>query len=400
MKPFVHYSPTSLHCGPGKISEIGAHAQKIGTRPLLVTGKNSARKSGLLDKVVSSLKEKDITPVVFEGIEPNPRNTTVNDAAELGRSKNVDFIIALGGGSTMDASKCIASIIPQPGIDSWDLTIGQKYAGQIGAPLSIVAIPTTAATASEVTQYAVLSNISVNGKSVIAHDLLRPKISILDPELTLSVPAYATADHSCDILSHIFENYILGGNDSIIADRYSEALIKTVIEDTPRAIHKENELHARSNLQWAATLALNGIQLAGRDPSEFPLHSMEHACSGTYPDLAHGRGLAVLFPAYFQWLIKNNRAVERFARLARKVFGSTETNDSKAAQVWCHSFNEWLNSIGSFHCLPKAGVKKESFDSIAHYAVSTYGTNGVLNALGALTKENIVTIFEMTMEQG
>lgn len=399
MKPFTIWNPTRILFGSEHAEAFAEGVAKLGKKAMIVIGGGSVKKLGYLDQVVSALSKKSITTKIFEGIEPNPNAPTIDRAAAEGKAFGADVIIAIGGGSTMDAAKAIAGLIKTGEKEIWPFVVGQPKAGQLADALPIVCIPTTAATASEVTPYSVVSYYERNEKSVLAHEFFKPLISWINPAFTVDVPKTTTADGAADILSHVFENYLLGGNDSPLADGYTETVIRTVIHTLPKTLSDPKNIELRANLLWASTLALNGYQLAGRNPAEFVLHSMEHALSGYQSNLAHGRGLATLYPSYFRWLLKHERGVDRLARFGRQIFDVKETNDQKAALQGIEAFEAWLKSVGLYQSLEALGFKPAQYQEIANYCVKVYGTNGQLNALGALTPAEIVTIFEGTQRQ-
>jgi len=282
---------------------------------------------GILDQVSGALTQAGIKFTHFSGIEPNPEAATINRATTALRAAQADFVVALGGGSVIDASKAIAALAPSGENDIWPFVLGESRAFQLKGALPIAAITTTAATASEVTPYAVISNRAARGKSMLIAEFLKPLTAWLNPAFTVGLSPRTTQDGAADILSHVFENYLLGGNDSAIADRYSEGVMSTVIETLPRLLASPSDLAARGNLQWTATLALNDYQNAGRKPAQFVLHLIEHALSAFRPELAHGRGLATLYPAYFRWLLSEGRAVDRLAQLGERLFGLTGSDN-------------------------------------------------------------------------
>jgi alcohol dehydrogenase YqhD (iron-dependent ADH family) len=308
-------------------------------------------------------------------------------------------VVPVGGGSAMDASKAIAALIKTGEKDVWPFVAGQPKAGKLTGAIPVAAVPTTAATASEVTQYAVISHYEQNEKSTLAHDFLKPQAAWINPAFTTGVPKTTTADGGADILSHVFENYLLGGNDSPLADGYSEAVIRTVIDALPRVLTEPTDVALRGRLLWASTLALNGYQQAGRQASEYVLHSMEHALSGFKSDLAHGRGLATLYPSYFRWLIETGRAKDRLAKLARNIFGVSGPDVDTSANLFVTRFEGWLRETGLYQSLESLGFDPKRYPAVAAYCVKVYGTDGQLNALGALTPADIVRIFEGTARQ-
>lgn len=196
----------------------------------------------------------------------------------------------------------------------------------------------------------------------------------------------------------MIENYLLGGEASPLADRYSESVIATVVETLPKLLIAPDDVAARGDLMWASTLALNDYQVAGRQPSQFVLHSMEHALSAFQPDLAHGRGLATLYPAYFRWLLENGRAEARFAQLGRRIFG-LDGEGSALAAAFIERFEQWLGANGLLQTLEEVGIHESDYAAISDYAVRVYGDGRQLQALGSLSAASIVEIFQATAKQ-
>lgn len=399
MNSFEVHIPTRIYFGEDKSGPFFDQLRQYGTHALLVIGGGSVKRTGYLDEVSSHLKKRGISITFFEGIEPNPHAQTIDRAAALGKDRGVDFVLAFGGGSVMDASKAIAGLIHNNEKEIWPFVLGEPKHKTMKGALPIAAIPTTAATASEVTAYAVISNPEVKGKSPVGYDFFKPAASWLNPAYHISLPLETTRDGASDILSHVFENYLLGGNDSPPADYYSEGVMKTVIDTLPH-VEKDPENEAlRGQLLWASTLALSTIQVAGRKPSVFILHNLEHSLSGYNPNLAHGRGLAILYPAYFKWMMENNRAVDRLARLGRQLFDIETDNDDEAAAEFIAFFENWLIENGLYNTLSDVDISEDAYAEIADYAIRIYGGGKPLNALGPLSKDDIVTIFGMTEEQ-
>ncbi len=400
MHPFELHIPTRIFFGKEKASSFFEHLPEYGKKCLLVIGGGSVKRLGFLDEVQNHLNRNGVESVLFEGIEPNPHSKTINKAAGIGKSENVEFVLALGGGSVMDASKAIAGMIHDDLDDIWPYTVGGPKYRQITGALPVACIPTTAATASEVTAHAVISNPEVKGKSPISYPFMKPLASWLNPAYHTSLPLTTTRDGASDILSHVFENYLLGGNDSDLADRYSEGVMETVIDILPKIeLDPENE-HLRGQMLWASTMALNNMQVAGRKAAPFTLHNLEHALSGQNPDLAHGRGLAILYPAYFRWLLKNDRVTDRLALLGKRLFGLSKPDQTESALEFIESFEGWLKDNGLYERLSDQGIPKKAFGDVADYAIKTYGGGkDKLSAAGPLTRENIIEIFEMTEEQ-
>lgn len=400
MNPFELHIPTRLYYGKEKAEAFFEQLPEYGKKVLLVIGGGSVKRLGYLSEVQNHLKNNNIEAVLFEGIEANPHSETINKAAKIGKNESVDFVLALGGGSVMDASKAIAGLIHDNVDDIWPYTVGGPKYRQITGALPVACIPTTAATASEVTAHAVISNPTVKGKAPVSYPFMKPAASWLNPAYHTSLPLTTTRDGASDILSHVFENYLLGGNDSDPADRYSEGVMQTVLETLPKLVLNPENEHLRGQLLWSSTMALNGMQISGRQPAPFTLHNLEHALSGQNPNLAHGRGLAILYPAYFRWLYKNDRVIDRMALLAKRLFGVAKSDQKANAMAFIEKFEGWLKQNDLYERLSDQDIPKSAFGDVADYAIKTYGGGrGKLSAAGSLTRENIIEIFEMTENQ-
>ncbi|MEX0647892.1 MAG: iron-containing alcohol dehydrogenase [Balneolaceae bacterium] len=400
MHSFELHIPTQIYYGKEKATVFFEQLSSHGKKAFIVIGGGSVKKAGYLNDVQTQLKINSIESVLFEGIEANPRSQTINKAAKEGKQAGIDFVLALGGGSVMDASKAIAGLIHDDADDIWPYTVGGKKYREMKGALPVAAIPTTAATASEVTAYAVISNPEVKGKSSLGYPFLKPVAAWLNPAFHTSIPAITTRDGAADILSHVFENYLLGGDESALADRYSEGIMLTVMKTLPEIETEPTNEHLRGQMMWASTLALNGMQQAGRKVSPFTLHNLEHSLSGQNPELSHGRGLATLYPAYFRWLWENDRVKDRLAQLGERLFNVSETDISKAAMEFIDRFEEWLQENTLYQRLSDVGISKEVYGDVADYAIETYGGGtGQLTAAGPLTREYILEIFEKTEEQ-
>lgn len=396
MHDFQQFSPTRIFFGDSLEEDFYTAAAAVATKVLLVTGGTSAERLGYRQRVQAGFTAVGIEVVHFPGIEPNPHAATIDRAADIGRREKVGAVVALGGGSAMDASKGIAALINNGEPHIWPYVLGQPKAGTLTGAVPVLAIPTTAATASEVTPFAVISDPPTNGKATLAYDFLRPTLSWLNPKFTVDLPATVTADGASDILSHVLENYLVGDDASPLADAYSEGVMQTVVNDLPLLLKDLKNVELRARLLWASDLALNGYQSAGRRPGAFCLHAMEHALSGFKPDLAHGRGLATLYPPYLKFLHDNNRNRNRIARLGRKVFGVTNDDDETASLACIDRMVRWLKENELHQSLHDLGFDPAQFKAIAEYTVKTYGDGKQLNACGPLTVGQIEDIFRQT----
>jgi alcohol dehydrogenase YqhD (iron-dependent ADH family) len=362
--PFDFHLPTKIYFGPGKIGNIGKYLQPAGKKALIVCGHSSMRRLGILDKVMSLLEKSNIDSEAFEGIEPNPRNTTCDKAAQLAREKGCDMVIGLGGGSSMDAAKAIA-VGARTGFPIWDFvyTTPGKMRRKITEALPIICIPTVAATGSEADSGGIITNWETHEKTGIWGQALFPTISVVDPELTITCPPDYTADGGVDIVAHVIEGYFTGTTEAFLQDRLSEAIIKTVINYLPRAIKNGNDLEARTHLSWCSSLALSGLVNSGRGGS-YPLHGMEHVVSAHY-DISHGRGLALLLPALMDYTMP--ACPEKYVELGQNVFDLTfDTDDiNHAAKLSIDAMKGWLASIGRYITFTDLGIDDSKFEIMA-----------------------------------
>lgn len=398
MNSFTIHTPTRLFFGGDQLKAFATAAASLGRHAFLVTGGGTVERLGFLGEVTAALTTAGLQLSIFRGIEPNPEAATINRAATEARAAGADFVVALGGGSVIDSAKAIAALVHASETDIWPFVLGEPRAFQLKGALPIAAIPTTAATASEVTPYAVISSRAARGKSILIAEFLKPQAAWLNPAYTTGLSPTTTRDGAADIFSHVIENYLLGGNDSPLADRYAEGVIATVLETLPRLLAQPTDVAARGNLLWASTLALNDYQNAGRTPAQFVLHSIEHSLSAFHPELAHGRGLATLYPAYFRWLLAHGRAQDRLAQLGTRLFALTGTEAARA-EGFIARFEQWLSDNGLLQSLGDLGFKDTEFPAIADYAVRTYGDGRQLEALGALPPTEIIAILQATHRQ-
>ena len=399
VQPFTIYTPTRLFFGADQLGAFAQAVSGLGSRAFVMTGGGTVERLGYLQQLSDALTAAGVSTMHFAGVEANPDSATINRAAAEARQGGADLVLALGGGSVMDAAKAVAALAVTDEPDIWPFVIGEPRALALGEALPIAAVPTTAATASEVTHYAVVSNRDERGKSLLTGEFLKPLAAWLNPVFTLGLSPTTTSDGAADILSHVFESYLLGGSDSVLADRYSEGVMETVLRMLPRVLNDPADLAARGTLMWAATLALNDYQAAGRRPAQFVLHSIEHALSAWCPELAHGRGLATLYPAYFRWLLANGRAQDRFAQLGARLFG-LGSSEAKQAEGFVERFERWLSENGLYQSLTDLGFAADDYPAIADYAVRTSGDGKQLDALGALPAAEIVAILKDTARQG
>ena len=397
MLPFDFQLPTKIYFGPGKINNIGKYLKPVGKKALIVTGKSSMRKLGVLDKVANLLKKARIESVVFEGIEPNPRHTTCDKAAALARDEGCDFVIGLGGGSAMDAAKGIA-ITAKTGHSVWDYVYSgpDKPQRRIDIALPIVCIPTVAATGSEADSGGIISNWETHEKTGIWGPVLFPTLSIVDPELTTTCPPDYTADGGVDIITHVMESYFTSTAKAYLQDRLTEAVIKTVMKYLPRAMKNGSDIEARTHLSWSSTVALSGLVNSGRG-GYYPLHALEHVVSAHY-DISHGLGLALLLPALMDYTV--SARPEKFIEMGENIFGlrlDTEDPDH-AARISIDAMKGWLASIGRLLTFTDLGIDDSKFDLMADDVVRLYMRDkDHLQNPRSINRYGVLEIFRMTL---
>lgn len=326
MNNFSYISPTRYIFGHGAEEKAGELAKANSmTRVMLVYGKGSVVRSGLLDRVKKSLSDSGIESIELGGVQPNPTDEKVYDGIALGRENGVDGIIAVGGGSAIDTAKAIAAGILYDG-DFWDFYTG-KTAVENALPIGVVL---TIPAGSEGSGNSVITHRNGMKKLSLRTDMaLRPKFSCLNPELTFTLPPYQTACGICDMMIHIFERYFSPTTGVEVTDRVAEGLIKAIMTEAPKVLADPHDYDARANIMWSGTLAHNGLCGTGR-AEDWASHFMEHEVSALYPEVAHGAGLAVMVPAWMTYVSRTNPG--KVAQLARRVLDVNEEDDTKAAR--------------------------------------------------------------------
>ncbi|MDI3328871.1 MAG: iron-containing alcohol dehydrogenase [Alicyclobacillaceae bacterium] len=400
MIPFSLHIPTKIYFGPGRVEEVGDIVKQYAGRVLLVTGRTSAKKTGVLDRVADRLREAGVEFVLFDKIEPNPRTSTVDEGGRIAREEGCQLVLALGGGSAMDAAKAIATValsgLPIYEYMSGNRTGRWKELLPIQEALPVITVPTLAATGSESNSTAVITNWETKEKSGIRGPALFPKAAILDPELTYTVPANYTADGAVDMFTHLYEGYLTGDEHAHVQDELTEGLMRNVVRFARKAIERPDHEEARAHLLWTSTLALNGITNAGRGGS-YPVHQMEHTVSAYY-DISHGRGLAILAPAYFRLIVLEDRP-RRLARLGRQVFQVTAGDDRRAAEATIEAFEAWLREIGAFDTLKGVGVRREDLRMMAEETIRVGGKGEkYLAGTRPIGVEEVLRVYEAAYE--
>lgn len=395
MHNFQLSMPTRIIFGRGEVENAGAEAAKLAGKVMLVTGRTSTRKTGVLQRVMHSLEAAGVEVVLYDKIEPNPRTHTVDQGGRIAREAGCELIIGLGGGSPMDAAKAIATVA-KSGHPSHEYITGNKTGRwrellPVQEALPIMTIPTLAATGSEANNGGVLTHEATKEKGAFSGPALFPKVTIIDPELTYTVSPEYTADGAVDVFTHLYEAYLTGAEEARVQDHLTEGLIRAAVENGPIAVAEPENYEARAALMWASTLALIGIAGAGRGGS-FPVHQMEHTLSAYY-DISHGRGLAILTPAYFK-RVADDRP-HRLARMGRHCFGVTATDDRLAAAETIERVIEWFRSMNVHLKMSDLGIARDSLLPMAEEAVRVGGRGqGYIPATRPLDVREVVAIYE------
>ncbi|AXQ77643.1 iron-containing alcohol dehydrogenase [Streptococcus chenjunshii] len=355
MENFRLCIPTDIRFGKERLSELPEALETFGKRVLFVYGGGSIKKIGLYTKLMALLKKNDFIVAELSGVEPNPRIESVREGIAIARQQQVDVILAVGGGSVIDASKVIAAGVYYDG-DAWDLITNKNL---VGEALPLVTILTLAATGTEMNRNAVISNLATKEKRGTSGWELIPRVSFLDPSLTYTVSKWQTAAGSADMMSHLFEQYFNRTEGTDVQDSIAEGLLKTIITHAPVAIREPENYISRANLLWASTLALNGLVGQGRSGA-WSCHAIEHELSAYY-DITHGIGLAVITPRWMKYCIDRDASTHaKFADYARNVWGLTDGTDKELAQKAVRqTYRFFKDQLGIPMTLPEVGIKTQ-----------------------------------------
>ena len=389
MQNFTFYSPTYFMFGKDTEDRAGELVKRFGgTKVLIHYGGGSAERSGLLGRVRRSLEAEGISYVELGGVRPNPRSGLVYEGIELVKKENVDFILAVGGGSTIDSSKAIAAGSLYDG-DFWDFYCGKM----IENALPVGTILTIAAAGSEGSPDSVITNEKGMFKRGASGDAIRPRFSILDPALTQTLPPYQTAAGITDILAHLHERYLTNTKDVEVTDRLIEGLMLTMIHEGPRVIADPDNYEARANIMWAGMMAHNNSCGVGRT-QDWNSHNIEHELSALY-DCAHGAGLAVTMPAVFRYVYRHD--VMRFAKLAVRVWGCQMDFDDpeSTALAGITALENFLRSIGMPLSFAEIGAKEEDIPKLVQALCYGNGRSGSISGFVTLNEEDCANIYRM-----
>ena len=382
MHEFTLHMPTRFVFGHDVFKRAGKEIRRHALKVLIVCSPGSVVRNGYLDDLLNQLETAGVRADVYDKVMPNPLVSMVDAGGRLAKTLNVDAVVAIGGGSAMDAGKGIAIVAKHDG-SIWDYTVGHKT---MKDSLPVICIPTLSATGSEGNPNGVVTNDETQDKSAFVCHGTRPVVSIIDPELTSSVPTDYFYDGAVDIITHATEAYFSSKEDAPLNDGITLAIVKSVVESLDRLIANSKDKDARSTFAWASTVALVGINDGGRE-GPFTIHSVEHALSGMY-DISHGRGLAVLFPKYLE-MFKD--------MLAGKIidFGKVFDSSVKTADEGIAAFRKWLAAIDRDLLFSDLGLPSDKLSELADSVIRTAGNkHGKIGAPKEMGKKDIIALYK------
>jgi len=388
MENFVFYNPTKLIFGKGQIKNLGQEVSQYGNKVLIVTGGGTVKRIGLYDEVINQLKQYNIEDIYeLQGVEPNPRLSTVDKGIDICKKEKIEFILAVGGGSVIDAAKAIAAGAKYDG-SVWDFYSGLAT---VKGALPLGTILTLAATGSEMNKFSVITNWNTNEKVGIASNYLYPKFSVLDPTYTYTVPKDQTTYGIVDIMAHVYEQYFSHTSNTPMQDELCESILRTVIASAKAVIDQPDNYEARSNILISGTMGLNGMISMGM-MGDWATHDIEHQLSAFY-DIPHGGGLAILFPNWMKYVL--DEGTDKLKQYAIRVWGVDPTgkNDKEIALEGIDKTREFFTSIGAPARLADYNIGNEKIDIMAEKAV-----NGkYLGKFKKLYKEDVKNILLMSL---
>lgn len=388
MKSFTYFSPTKYIFGKDSINRVGEEVKEHSKGKVLIVHSNSSKKSGLVKKIIENLEQCNIEHIEYGKAVGNPTSELVYEGIEIGKNNKIDFILAIGGGSPIDLAKAIAVGILDEG-DFWDYFQGKeiKKAVNLGVVLTI------AASGSESSPNAIITNEKTLDKTAIESDLIRPKFSIMDPELTMTLSKFQTACGLTDIFSHCLERYFTNTQSVGLTDRLLESIMATLLVEGKRVVENPNDYDASSNIMWAGTLSHNDIIGCDRQ-QDWNTHHMEHVLSAKY-NCVHGAGIAVMFPARMKFVVEKHGKM-RFAQFANRVFGIEMDfeNPYNTAIKGIQAFENFLIDIGMPVNFEQLGIPEDEIDEL----VKLNGVGeGKTSGFYSLTSEDIKEIYMLAV---
>lgn len=392
MNNFEYWNPVRIIFGAGELKRIGQEAAKLGKSVCLVSYKDLGFLIPLMERIEKLLTEAGLKVFPFYEAEPNPEITTIARGTEFCKNNRVDLVIGVGGGSAMDAAKAIAAGVYYNG-ELWNMVFSRHDNVTAVPPvksLPTLMIPTLPATGSEMNNCAVVSNASLKEKSYIWSPCLYPVTSIIDPELTVTLPAFQTACAAADTISHVLEIYLNGEEDSDLQHYFQEGVMRTVIDNVEEAISNPSDISSRSHLQWAATCAINGWASPG--DAWTPIHQIGHVLT-SHHKVSHGASLSILMPAWMSYMSsKRPKQYYRFAKNVMQVDTSGKSEKEVIAEG-IRKFWEFLRNIGAPVSLHEMNISRDDIPAIADGVVKvSFGQDGMLKCIPPVSKEDVINI--------
>lgn len=387
MNTFTYYNPTKLIFGKGQVEQLKELVPQYGKKVLLVYGGGSIKRNGLYDEVVSILNSIDAEVHELPGVDPNPRLSSVREGVKICKENDIEFLLAVGGGSVIDCTKAIAAGAKYDG-DAWDL-VTKKAVAHEALPFGTVL--TLAATGSEMNAGSVITNWETQEKYGWGSPVTFPQFSILDPVNTFTVPKNHTVYGMVDMMSHVFEQYFNDATNTPLQDRMCESTLRTVIEAAPKLINDLENYELRETILYSGTIALNGMLQMGYR-GDWASHNIEHAVSAVY-DIPHAGGLAILFPNWMKHNLKVNPA--RFAQMAERVFDVDPTGktEEETALEGISKLREFWTSIGAPSSLADYDIDDSKLDIMADKAMA----NGEFGNFNKLNKQDVLAILRASL---
>jgi len=389
MENFVFQNKTKIIFGRGTETQVGEHVLGYAKKALLHYGGGSIKKSGIYDTVVKSLKSAGVDFVELGGAQPNPRLSLVKEGIDICRKNGIKFILAVGGGSAIDSAKAIAVGVPYNG-DVWDFYSGKAAPREA---LDVATVLTIPAAGSESSPSSVITNADGDLKRGLTNDIIRPAFSILNPELTFTLPAYQTACGAADIMAHIMERYFTTTPNADFTDRLCEATMKAIIHNVPACLKDPKNYDARAEVMWAGAVAHNDLLGTGRS-QDWASHGIEHEISGIY-DVAHGAGLAAVFPAWMKRVYKSD--INRFVQFASRVWNIEIDfhNQEKTALAGIAALENFFVSIGMPVRLKDMNIKPDRLEEMADKA--TGNNSYTIGGFVKLNRNDVLEILKLAV---
>ena len=385
MDNFKYTCKTEVHFGKDEHLKVGEYIKPLGKKVLIHYDGNRIETNGLLDSITNSLRENGIEYITLNNVVPNPLLSGVKEGIALGVEMGIDFVLAIGGGSVIDSAKSIAMGVPHKG-DVWDFFTGEQTPSNV---LPIGVILTICGSGSEMSESAIVTHDEQKLKKGVDNAQLYPRFAILNPELTFSLPKPLLASGIADAMSHTLERYFTTTECSLLNDYMMEGLLKMLLDIAPTLMEDNTNYNLMSEYMWAATICHNGLFDTGRT-SDWASHRIEHEISGLY-NITHGAGMAIIFPAWMQYLVENNK-LERLIRLAETVFNVKVGSDKEKAQAAINGFVQAFKSMKLSTSLTDSNIPTDEFNKVAIQALNG---NETLGRYIQLNHNNIIRVLEL-----